>query len=227
MPRGPIILGSSRACFDFNLTPHYKMINVNFEFVASRKHVEIWFYCTVIIGSSKDEMYFLLFVDLACVFFLYLWAKKIDFTSCKFSCQSYLVSFHWNLSDSKSSQASWTLSILADLNNAVVWIVFILPLNSNYSNHLSMPLWTVSSAPPTISITVTLMFLSHWGGVGWGVKIQIYLLICSLSLIFTLCPFERQNPQDNQYFLLSFIHNPEVKSSDLYQVICFSFKIPG
>ena len=37
--------------------------------------------------------------------------------------------FHWNLSDSKSPQVSRTLlSILGDLNNAVVWMVSTRPL---------------------------------------------------------------------------------------------------
>ena len=37
--------------------------------------------------------------------------------------------FHWILSDNKSPQVCWTLlSILADLNNAVIYMVSILPL---------------------------------------------------------------------------------------------------
>ena len=41
--------------------------------------------------------------------------------------------FHWCLSDNKFPQVSWTLlSILTDLSNAVVWIVFTHPLISKY-----------------------------------------------------------------------------------------------
>ena len=41
--------------------------------------------------------------------------------------QCLLMVFQWCLSDSKSPQVSWNLSgILADLNNAVVWMVLIL-----------------------------------------------------------------------------------------------------
>ena len=49
--------------------------------------------------------------------------------------------FHWSLSDSKSSQVSWTsLSILADLNNAVVLIVSICPLITSSSSQFTNPL---------------------------------------------------------------------------------------
>ena len=43
--------------------------------------------------------------------------------------------FHWILCKSKSLQVSRTLlSILANLNNAVVWIISIIPLISNSSS---------------------------------------------------------------------------------------------
>ena len=45
-----------------------------------------------------------------------------------FSHQLMLIVFHWSLSDSKSPQISRTLlSILADLNNVVVLMVFTRP----------------------------------------------------------------------------------------------------
>ena len=47
------------------------------------------------------------------------------------------------------------LGIVADPNNAVVWMVPILPLISNSSRFLSKPLETIPSAPITTSITVT------------------------------------------------------------------------
>ena len=68
--------------------------------------------------------------------------------------------FHWSLSDSKS-QVSWTLlSILAVLNNAVVWMVSIRPPTSKSSSPFSNPLVTVPNAPITIGIIVTCMFHS-------------------------------------------------------------------
>ena len=68
--------------------------------------------------------------------------------------------FKWSHSDSKSLPVCRTLlSILADLNNAVVWIVSIHPLISNSFSPLSKPLETVPSAPNTIGVPVT--FMSH------------------------------------------------------------------
>ena len=74
--------------------------------------------------------------------------------------QRQLMVVHWSLSDSKTPQVSRTLlSIMADLNNAVTLMVSIhLPI-SNSTSLLSKPLGTIPTAPLTIGITVTLMFL--------------------------------------------------------------------
>ena len=73
---------------------------------------------------------------------------------------------HWSLSDSKSPQVSKTLfSILADLNNAVVWTVSSCPLISKFSSPFTNPLGIVPSVRITIGITVTFMshiFLGLW-----------------------------------------------------------------
>ena len=75
----------------------------------------------------------------------------------------WLMVFHWSLSESKSSQVSRTLlSILADLNYAVVWIISTRPLISKCSSPCSSPLEIVLSASNTISITVTFMFHSFF-----------------------------------------------------------------
>ena len=64
--------------------------------------------------------------------------------------------FHWSLSDSKSLQVSRTLlRILADLNNARVWMVSTRPLIYKSSSPFTNPLVTLPSAPITISISVT------------------------------------------------------------------------
>ena len=69
--------------------------------------------------------------------------------------------FHWSLSDSKSPQVSRALlSILAVLNNVVVWIVSTRPPTSKSSSPFSNPLVIVSNAPITIGIIVTCMFHS-------------------------------------------------------------------
>ena len=67
--------------------------------------------------------------------------------------------FHWSLSDSKSPQVSRTLlSILAVLNNAVIWMVSTRPPTSKSSSPFSNPLVTVPNALITIGIIVTCMF---------------------------------------------------------------------
>ena len=67
-----------------------------------------------------------------------------------------LMIFHESLSDSKSPQVSRTLlSILAVLNNAVVWMVFTWPPTSKSSSPFNNPLVTVPKAP---IIIVTFMF---------------------------------------------------------------------
>ena len=69
--------------------------------------------------------------------------------------------FHWSLSDSKSPQVSRTLlSILAVLNNAVVWTVSTRPPTSKSSCPFSNLFVTVPNAPITIGIIVTCTFHS-------------------------------------------------------------------
>ena len=69
----------------------------------------------------------------------------------------------WRKSDSKSPQVSRTLlSNLAELNNAVVWLVSTIPLTSKFSSPFTIPLVTVSSAQITIGIKVTFMFHSFF-----------------------------------------------------------------
>ena len=74
--------------------------------------------------------------------------------------------FHKSRIESKSSQVSWTLlSILADLNNTVVWMVSTRPLISKSSSHFIIPMVTVQRAPITIGLNVTfiiiIIFINH------------------------------------------------------------------
>ena len=70
---------------------------------------------------------------------------------------------HWSLNDSKSPQVSRTLlSILTDINNAVVWMVSIRPLISKSSGPCTNPLVTVPIAPSTTGIIITFMFHSFF-----------------------------------------------------------------
>ena len=67
--------------------------------------------------------------------------------------------FHSNLSDSMFPQVSWIiLSIQADLNNAVVWIIFTCPVISKPSNPFTNLLKIVQTAPFTIGIDVIFIF---------------------------------------------------------------------
>ena len=67
--------------------------------------------------------------------------------------------FFWSLSDSKSPQVSRTLnSILAIMNNVVVWMVSAHPLISKSSSPFNNPFVTIPKAPITIGIIVTFIF---------------------------------------------------------------------
>ena len=71
--------------------------------------------------------------------------------------------FHWSLNDSKSPQASGILlSILTDLNHAVVRTVFTRPVISKSSSPCTNPLVTLLNATITISIIVTFMLHSFF-----------------------------------------------------------------
>ena len=61
---------------------------------------------------------------------------------------------------SKSSQITGTLlSIQADLSNAVVWMISILPLISSSFSHFSRLFGTVPRAPITIDIIIIIIFI--------------------------------------------------------------------
>ena len=93
------------------------------------------------------------------------------------TCGSWWV-FHWSLNDNKPPQVSWMLlKILADLSDAVVWMVFVLLI--------SIPSGLFSK-PTTIGITIPLVFHSFYSSlaqskyfcpVGWGCRI-LWLLLC-------------------------------------------------
>ena len=103
-----------------------------------------------------------------------------------FSHRHLLMVFQWSLSDTKSHQVSRTLlSILADLCNAVVWIVSTHPVISESFCPFTNPLVTVPRAPFKIGTTVTFMFHSLFVFFN-SLAISRYLYFFSLSFNFTL-----------------------------------------
>ena len=83
--------------------------------------------------------------------------------------------FHWSLSDSKSPQVSRALlSILAVLNNVVVWMVSSRPPTPKSSSPFSNSLVTVPNAPITIGIIVTCMFHSFFQ---FSSKVEVLILL--------------------------------------------------
>ena len=74
------------------------------------------------------------------------------------------------------------LSILADLNNAIVWMVSIRSLISKTSSPFTSPLVFVLWAPITIGITVTFMVHSFFNSITRSGNLSFF----SLSFNFTL-----------------------------------------
>ena len=119
-----------------------------------------------------------------------------------FSHQRFLIVSHRSLSYRKSSQVLMTLlSILADFNNAVVWMVpthFFIPKSSSpFINALV----TVPSAPITIDITVTFMFHNFFSVLYQG--LGTYFSFCFLSVLTSGQP-ERQSPKFRRFSFLFF-----------------------
>ena len=132
--------------------------------------------------------------------------------------------FHWSLSESKSLQVSRTLlSILADLNNAVGWMVSTCQLISNFSSLLSNPLWIVLTSPITIGITVTfisLVILCSLARSKYIFFFSLYtylLLLLLLLIIFT--PFWVFHSRVSRWFLAGvWVTTSLLKSPGLFSV---------
>ena len=110
--------------------------------------------------------------------------------------------FHWCLSDSKSSQVSRSLSILVDLNNAVVWMVPPWPLISKSSSPCSNPFVTVLRAPIAISIPVSFMFHCFF-----QLSSNVLVLISLLAFIqfYPVVRRNLQNPLLGMFFSFLFL----------------------
>ena len=96
--------------------------------------------------------------------------------------------FDCSLSDSKSPLVPWTLlSILADLNNAVVGMIATSPLISKSSSHFTNPFVIVPSTLITIGITVTFLLHSFFSSLTRSRYLYSFLL--SIIIIITLKVF--------------------------------------
>ena len=110
--------------------------------------------------------------------------------------------FHWSLSDNKSSHVSWALlNILADLNNAVVWMVSTRFLISKFSSPRTNPLVTVPSASIISGITVTFMFRSFFRSLARSSYLSLFSLSFNRTVYFSYPP---------RYFFWFFLSSPHV-----------------
>ena len=129
--------------------------------------------------------------------------------------------FHWNLSNSKCPQVSRIrLSILADLNNAIVWMVFIHPLISKSSSPFINPSVTVSRAPIIIGINVPFMFHSFFNSLARSRYLSFFLV----SFNFTL--WSAGTVESSILHVLFFVDYYMVWLSGRDSVIRFYVKIP-
>ena len=148
VPNAPITIGiivtfMVHSFFNFLARPRYLFFfSLSFSFILLSA------------GTVKSTILQVLF------FFFLLITIRSDYNLLiSFSHQRKLMVFHWSLSDSKSPQVSrCLLSILADLNNAVVWTVSTRLVISKSSSPCINLLVTVPRAPITIGIIVTFMF---------------------------------------------------------------------
>ena len=135
--------------------------------------------------------------------------------------------FHWSLSDSKSPFISRTLlSILAILNNAVIWMASTRPPTSKTSSPFNDRLVTVTKAPNTIGIIVTFMFHRFFNYLArsW------YLSFFSLSFSFILWSTGTAKSKIFLFFLLISISSGllveirwSVRLSKSHRSLCVSF----
>ena len=109
--------------------------------------------------------------------------------------------FHWRLSDSKSPQVTRTLlSMLAVLNNAIVWMVSTRPPTSRSSSTFSNPLVTVPKALITIGIIVTCMFHSFFSSLA---KVEVLMLLFTFLQFYSVV--SRDSKVDNFVISLFFL----------------------
>ena len=134
-----------------------------------------------------------------------------------FSHQRKLMVFHWSLSDSRSPQVSRNLlSILADLNNAVVWRVSTRPVIYKFSSSCTNPLETVSRTPITIGIIVNFMFFR------FSRKVDVPIILFVFFQFYSAVSWDSK--VHNSASTLFFVDYYKVWSTCRYEVICLYLK---
>ena len=147
---GPLSKIPFRRNFNFTLLDNYIWL---LNFLVNPSCTDIDKYCHIIIIYSFSEFFSTALTD----------------------------GFHWSLRDSKSHQISRTLlSILADLNNAVVWIISTCPLISKCFTPLTNPLEI--SIPTRIGITANFTLNNVFSYLARSRCLSLF----SFSFIFTL-----------------------------------------
>ena len=128
--------------------------------------------------------------------------------------------FSLNLSDSKSLKISRTLlsilSILLNLNSAVVWMILILPLIFNSLNLFSRSLGSIPSGFTAIVITIPFKFYCFFSSLARSKYRSIFLL----SFIFTLWSTGMAKSLRfllvNQLLVWSFMRKFQIPATDGY-----------
>ena len=125
--------------------------------------------------------------------------------------------FHRRLSDSKSPEVSRTLlSILSNLNNAVVWMISTHPLISKSSSPCTNPLVTVPRAP--IGLKVISMFSSFFQ---FPSKVQILIFLFAFFHFYSVVSWDSK--VHNLASSLSFVDYYKVWSSGRdWVIVCIS-----
>ena len=127
--------------------------------------------------------------------------------------------FHWSLSDSMSPQVSRTLlSILAVLNNAVVWMVSTRPPTSKSFSPFNNPFLTVPNAPTTISIIVIFMFHSFFF---FPSKVKVLTLLFNFFQFYSVVSrYYRVDNFASSLFLLITIRSDLL--AEIWRCVCMS-----
>ena len=138
--------------------------------------------------------------------------------------------FRWSLRDSKSPQVSRTLfSILAVLNNSVVWMVSTRPPTSKSSSPFNNPLLTVPKAPITTGIIVTFMFNCFFP---FPSKVPVFILLFTFIQFYSGVSRESKvhNSANSLFWLLIIMRSGllaeirrSVCMSNSHRSLCVSF----